>query len=81
MSKVKDGDTVKVHYTGKLENGEVFDTSREQEPFEFTVGNKAVIPGFEKGVVGIEDISKGTMCGLIPDLPDFDLFSFYQLTI
>jgi peptidylprolyl isomerase len=54
MNKVKDGDTVKVHYTGKLENGEVFDTSREQEPFEFTVGNKAVIPGFEKGVVGME---------------------------
>jgi len=49
MSKVKDGDTVKVHYTGKLENGEVFDTSKEQEPFEFKVGNKAVIPGFEKG--------------------------------
>ena len=54
MSKVKDGDTVKVHYTGKLENGEVFDTSKEQEPFEFTVGNKAVIPGFEKCVVGME---------------------------
>ena len=54
MSKVKDGDTVKVHYTGKLENGEVFDSSREREPFEFTVGNKAVIPGFEKGVVGME---------------------------
>ena len=54
MSKVKDGDTVKVHYTGKLEDGEVFDTSREQEPFEFTVGKQAVIPGFEKGVVGME---------------------------
>ncbi|UCB49267.1 MAG: peptidylprolyl isomerase [Deltaproteobacteria bacterium] len=54
MSKVKSGDTVKVHYTGKLENGDVFDSSREQEPFEFTVGNKAVIPGFEKGVVGME---------------------------
>jgi len=54
MSKVKDGDTVKVHYTGKLENGEVFDTSKEQEPFEFKVGNKAVIPGFEKGVVGMK---------------------------
>ncbi len=53
MSKVKDGDTVKVHYTGKLENGDVFDSSREREPFEFTVGNKAVIPGFEKGVVGM----------------------------
>ena len=54
MSKVKDGDTVKVHYTGKLENGEVFDTSKEEEPFEFKVGNKAVIPGFEKGVVGMK---------------------------
>ena len=54
MSKVKDGDTVKVHYTGKLENGDVFDSSREQEPFEFKVGNKAVIPGFEKGVLGME---------------------------
>lgn len=54
MSKVKDGDTVKVHYTGKLENGDVFDSSREQEPFEFTVGNRAVIPGFEKGVLGME---------------------------
>ncbi|MGD8983010.1 MAG: peptidylprolyl isomerase [Desulfobacteraceae bacterium] len=53
MSKVKDGDTVKVHYTGKLENGDVFDSSREREPFEFTVGNKAVIPGFEKGVIGM----------------------------
>ena len=53
MSKVKDGDTVKVHYTGKLENGDVFDSSREKEPFEFTVGDKAVIPGFEKGVVGM----------------------------
>ena len=53
MSKVNDGDTVKVHYTGKLENGDVFDSSREREPFEFTVGNKAVIPGFEKGVVGM----------------------------
>jgi peptidylprolyl isomerase len=53
MSKVKDGDTVKLHYTGKLENGDVFDSSREKEPFEFTVGNKAVIPGFEKGVVGM----------------------------
>ena len=53
MSKVKEGDTVKVHYTGKLENGDVFDSSREREPFEFTVGDKDVIPGFEKGVVGM----------------------------
>ena len=53
MSKAKDGDTVKVHYTGKLDNGEVFDTSRERDPFEFKIGGQAVIPGFEKGVVGM----------------------------
>lgn len=53
MSKAKDGDTVKVHYTGKLDNGDVFDTSREREPFEFKLGDQAVIPGFEKGVVGM----------------------------
>jgi peptidylprolyl isomerase len=53
MSKAKDGDTVKVHYTGKLNNGEVFDTSKEREPFEFKIGGQAVIPGFEKGVVGM----------------------------
>ena len=53
MSKAKDGDTVKVHYTGKLDNGEVFDTSKEREPFEFKIGGQAVIPGFEKGVVGM----------------------------
>ena len=53
MSKAKDGDTVKVHYTGKLHNGEVFDTSREREPFEFKLGGQTVIPGFEKGVLGM----------------------------
>lgn len=53
MSTAKEGDTVKVHYTGKLDNGEVFDTSREKEPFEFKIGDQAVIPGFEKGVVGM----------------------------
>jgi FKBP-type peptidyl-prolyl cis-trans isomerase 2 len=54
MSKIKEGDTVEVHYTGKLENGDVFDSSREREPFQFTVGNKDVIPGFENGVVGMD---------------------------
>jgi peptidylprolyl isomerase len=53
MAQVKEGDSVKVHYTGKLESGEVFDTSKEREPFEFTVGAGNVIPGFEKGVVGM----------------------------
>jgi len=54
MSKVKDGDTVKIHYTGKLENGKVFDNSREREPFDFVVGTGEVMPGIERGVIGME---------------------------
>ncbi|HET8866295.1 MAG TPA: peptidylprolyl isomerase [Gracilimonas sp.] len=53
MSKVKDGDTVKVHYTGKLEDGSVFDTSESRDPLEITLGEGKLIPGFEKAVVGL----------------------------
>lgn len=53
MSKVKEGDTVKVHYTGTLTDGTVFDTSAEREPLEFTLGQGQLIPGFEKAVVGM----------------------------
>jgi len=53
LSKVKDGDTVKVHYTGTLTDGTVFDTSEEREPLEFTLGQGQLIPGFEKAVVGM----------------------------
>jgi FKBP-type peptidyl-prolyl cis-trans isomerase 2 len=53
LSKVKDGDTVKVHYTGTLKNGEVFDSSKDKEPLEFTLGEGQLIPGFEKAVVGM----------------------------
>lgn len=53
MTQAKSGDTVKVHYTGKLEDGTVFDTSVEDEPLEFTVGSGMVIPGFEQAVVGM----------------------------
>ncbi len=53
MTIAKDGDTVKVHYTGTLENGEVFDTSQEREPLEFTLGQGQLIPGFEKAVIGL----------------------------
>lgn len=53
MSQVKDGDTVKVDYTGKLDDGTVFDTTDGREPLEFTVGVQQVIPGFEQAVVGM----------------------------
>ncbi len=51
---VKDGDTVLVHYTGKLDNGEEFDSSRGLEPLEFTLGSGDVITGFERAVQGLE---------------------------
>ncbi len=54
MTQAKNGDTVKVHYTGKLDNGTVFDTSENREPLEFTVGEGQVIPGFENAVVGMQ---------------------------
>jgi peptidylprolyl isomerase len=61
MSKVKDGDKVKVHYTGKLEDGTVFDSSKDRPPFEFTIGRREVIPGFEKNLVGMEVGDRKTM--------------------
>ena len=51
---VKNGDKVKVHYTGKLNDGTVFDSSEGRNPLSFTVGKGQVIPGFEKGVTNLE---------------------------
>jgi len=50
----KTGDTVKVYYTGTLEDGTMFDTSREREPLEFTLGQGQLIPGFEQAVIGMK---------------------------
>jgi peptidylprolyl isomerase len=53
MAQVKSGDNVKVHYTGKLDDGSVFDSSRDGEPLEFQLGGGDVIPGFEEAVLGM----------------------------
>ncbi len=53
MADAKVGDTVKVHYTGKLEDGTVFDTSSDRDPIQFTIGEGNIIPGFESAVVGM----------------------------
>ncbi len=53
MAKAKDGYTAKVHYVGKLEDGSVFDSSKDRDPLEFQVGKGHVIPGFEEAVVGM----------------------------
>ena len=49
----KNGDRVRVHYTGRLEDGQVFDSSKDGEPLEFTVGGGEVIPGFDEAVRGM----------------------------
>jgi FKBP-type peptidyl-prolyl cis-trans isomerase SlpA len=61
MSQVKKDDKVKVHYTGKLSNGEVFDSSIEREPMEFQVGSGQLIPGFENGVIDMKVSEKKTI--------------------
>lgn len=53
MTQAQDGNTVKVHYTGKLDDGSVFDTSTGSEPLEFTLGDGQLIAGFEEAVVGM----------------------------
>lgn len=54
MTRAKTGDTVRIHYTGKLEDGTVFDTSRDREPLEFTIGSGEVISGIEQAITGME---------------------------
>jgi peptidylprolyl isomerase len=51
--EAKNGDTVRIHYTGTLEDGTVFDSSEGQEPLEFTLGSGEVIPGFEQAIEGM----------------------------
>ncbi len=54
MSQARNGDTVQVHYTGRLKNGQVFANSRDGEPLELTIGSGGLIPGLENGIVGME---------------------------
>ena len=53
MAQAKEGDSVKIHYTGKLLDGTVFDSSQERAPLEFTIGSGKVIQGFEEAVIGM----------------------------
>ena len=53
MAQAKIGDTVTVHYTGRLDDGTVFDSSTNRDPLQFTIGRGDLIPGFEKAVVGM----------------------------
>lgn len=53
MTQAKVGDTVRVHYTGKLVDGTVFDSSSNRDPLEFAIGSGGIIPGFEQAVIGM----------------------------
>lgn len=60
MAQAQIGSTVQVHYTGKLQDGTVFDSSMDRTPLEFTLGQGQVIPGFENAVVGMEQGAEKT---------------------
>ena len=53
MARAKAGDTVRVHFSGYLEDGAVFGSTVNEEPFEFTIGEKNMLPGFENAVIGM----------------------------
>lgn len=62
MEKVENGNVVSVHYTGKLDNGETFDSSyQREEPITFTMGEGKMISGFEDAILGMEIGQKKTV--------------------
>lgn len=61
MPTAKNGDGVSVHYTGKLSDGSVFDSSEGNEPLKFNIGAGMVIPGFENAIIGMEVGDKKTI--------------------
>jgi len=61
MSEAKSGDTAHVHYTGRLEDGTIFDTSDGRDPLPFELGGGQVIPGFDKAITGMEVGEKKTV--------------------
>lgn len=61
MAKVQAGDTVQVHYHGRLKDGTTFDSSEGREPLEFKVGSGQVIKGFDKAMEGMEPGEKKTV--------------------
>jgi FKBP-type peptidyl-prolyl cis-trans isomerase 2 len=61
MNKVKENSTVKVNYTCKLSDGQIFDSSEGKEPLEFTLGQGQLITGFEKGIIDMKLNEKKTI--------------------
>ncbi|MCM2563892.1 peptidylprolyl isomerase [Lutimaribacter sp. EGI FJ00015] len=61
MTQVKEGDTVRIHYTGTLADGATFDSSEGRDPLEFTVGSGQIIPGLDKAMPGMAVGEKKTV--------------------
>jgi peptidylprolyl isomerase len=61
MQQVQSGDTVRVHYHGRLTDGTTFDSSEGRDPLEFQVGSGMVIAGFDNGVMGMSVGDKKTV--------------------
>ena len=61
MAAAKSGDTVKIHFTGKLQDETVIETSKDRDPLEFKIGDGNVIPGLEQGVIGMAAGDKKTI--------------------
>ncbi len=73
MAQAKVGDRVKVHYTGFLEDGSIFDSSLDGEPFELTLGEGMVIKGFEDAIVGMNEGESKTV-----SIPPEDAYGPYR---
>ncbi len=54
MSQAKNGDTIRIHYTGRLDDGTIFDTSRGRDPLQFELGSGEMIPGFDQAALGMD---------------------------
>ena len=73
MAQVKQGDTVRVHYTGKLKDGTVFDSSFDRKPMQFIIGKGQVIAGFEKAIIGMQPDEAKTV-----DISSADAYGEYR---
>ncbi len=67
MSKVKAGDTVRIHYTGTLNDGTRFDSSEGRDPLEFTLGGGQIIPGLEREIIGMKVGDRKTVSAAADD--------------
>ena len=65
MVIAKTGDRVKVHFEGYLEDGTVFGSTTGEKPFEFIIGEKNMLPGFENAVIGMKKGDTKTTCATI----------------